>query len=153
MSFIEKYMEKSIKRVSMRLGLQTDNKKKTNLLIENYVMPDSFTADELVVGKFEWVSSDVTDCGPVCKKTDQNYIFRPIVVDDEIKYQEIFTGFIASDGVEYFDLPYIADMVKFTDVLSDYKGEEIPKLGMLLVVDEVNKAVMSKSPIKEKIGN
>ena len=62
-----------------------------------------------------------------------------------IKYQEIFTGFIAGDSAEgYFDLPYVVDMVALTEILVDYKQEKIPKLGMLLTLNEVNSQMVKR---------
>ena len=112
---------------------------------KNYVMAEIYDAENLVVGKLEVISSDVTEFGPMVKKTSQNYIFEPIVINGVIKYQEIFTGFIAGDSAEgYFDLPYVVDMVALTEILVDYKQEKIPKLGMLLTLNDVNSQMVKR---------
>lgn len=68
-----------------------------------------------------------------------------------IKYKEVFTGFIAKDHTEYFDLPYVVDVKKLTDVLPVYKEAKIPRLGMLLVLGEVNSSMTWR--IQEKISS
>ena len=107
---------------------------------KNYVMAEIYDAENLVVGKLEVISSDVTEFGPMVKKTSQNYIFEPIVINGVIKYQEIFTGFIAGDSAE----GYFVDMVALTEILVDYKQEKIPKLGMLLTLNEVNSQMVKR---------
>ena len=78
---------------------------------ENYTMAEIYDAEKLVVGKLEYISSDVTEFGPMVKRTSQNYIFEPIVINGMTKYQEVFTGFIAGDSSEgYFDLPYVYNL-------------------------------------------
>lgn len=101
-------------------------------------MKEIYDAEILVIGKLEYISSDIAEFGPTVKTTSQKYIFEPIVINGIIKYQEVFTGFIAGDSSEYFDLPYVTDMEQLTEVLVDYRQAEVPKLGMLLVLNEVN---------------
>ncbi len=111
---------------------------------ENYTMAEIYDAEKLVVGKFEYISSDVTEFGPMVKKTSQNYIFEPIVISGMVKYQEVFTGFIAGDSAEgYFDLPYVVEMEELTKILVDYKQTKIPRLGMLLTLNEVNSQMVN----------
>ncbi len=122
---------------------------------KDYVMKDVFNAEDLVIGKLEYVSSDVSsdacDFGPICIKTDQFYIFEPIKIEGVInhKYKEVFTGFIAKTEMEFFDLPYIVDYEKLTDVLPDYQNSKIPKFGMLLALDEINTAVKVNEDCKK----
>ncbi len=102
----------------------------------NYVMKKEYNADVLVIGKLEQISPEscVTH-----KRTSQYYIFEPILVNDKLKYQEVFTGFIAGDSHEgYFNLPYVVCLEKLTDLLVDCKHTYIPKLGMLLLLNDVN---------------
>lgn len=102
-------------------------------------MAEMYDAEKLVVGKLEYISSDVTEFGPMVKKTSQNYIFEPIVINGMIKYQEVFTGAIIGDSdEEYFDLPYVVDMEELTEILVGYKQTKIHKLGMLLTLNDVN---------------
>lgn len=102
-------------------------------------MAEIYDAEKLVVGKLEYISSAITEFGPMVKKTSQNYIFEPIFINGMVKYQEVFTGFIAGDSSEgYFDLPYVVDMEKLTEILVDYKQTKVSKLGMLLMLDEIN---------------
>jgi len=106
-------------------------------------MADVYDAEKLVVGKFKYISNDVTEFGPMVKKTSQNYIFEPIVINGIVKYQEVFTGFIAGASEEgYFDLPYVVEMEELTKILVDYKQAKIPKLGMLLTLNEVNSQIV-----------
>lgn len=121
-------------------------KEEFNFSPENYTMAEIYDAEKLVVGKLEYVSSDVSEFRPMVKKTSHHYIFEPIVIDKMVKYQEVFTGFIAGDSAEgYFDLPYVVDMEKLTEILVDYKQAKIPKLGMLLTINEVNSQMVKRN--------
>ena len=42
-------------------------------------MAEIYDAEKLVVGKLEYISNEVTEFGPMVRKTSQNYIFEPIV--------------------------------------------------------------------------
>jgi len=114
-------------------------KEESSFQPKNYTMAEMYDAEKLVVGKLEYISSDVTEFGPMVKKTSQNYIFEPIVINGMIKYQEVFTGAIIGDSDEgYFDLPYVVDMEELTEILVGYKQTKIHKLGMLLTLNDVN---------------
>lgn len=129
--FRKKSCNKSVNKIA--------RKEEFSFLPENYTMAEIFDAEKLVVGKLQYISSDVTEFGPMVKKTSQNYIFEPIVINEMVKYQEVFTGFIAGDSAEgYFDLPYMVEMEELTEILPDYKQTKIHKLGMLLTLNEVN---------------
>ena len=41
-----------------------------------YTMKESYNADDLYLARFKWVSSEVTDFGPMDKETEINYIFE-----------------------------------------------------------------------------
>ena len=41
-----------------------------------YTMKESYNADDLYLARFKWVSSEVTDFGPMAKETEINYIFE-----------------------------------------------------------------------------
>lgn len=56
-----------------------------------YTMKESYNADDLYLARFKWVSSEVTDFGPMDKETEINYIFEK----EGEKYKEVFTGFEA----------------------------------------------------------
>lgn len=129
----------NIRQIVNKLVNKNTKKDESSFSPENYTMAEIYDAEKLVVGKFEYISSDATEFGPMVKKTSQNYIFEPIVINGMVKYQEVFTGFIAGDSAEgYFDLPYVVDIEKLTEILVDYKQTKIPKLGMLLTLNEVN---------------
>lgn len=112
-----------------------------------------YEAEKLVIGKLEYVSSEFMEGGPISKRTNQYYLFEPIIVDGEMRYQEVFTGFIASDKLEgYFDLPYIIAIENLTEVLPGYEGLMIPRLGMLLLLDGVNSKMLEKKENKKSKG-
>ena len=76
-------------------------KRKNNNSQEKYTMKESYNADELFLARFKWVSSEVTDFGPMDKETEIKYIFEKV----EEKYKEVFTGFEADVVSEYFNYP------------------------------------------------
>lgn len=138
---IKKVVDELVNKIARKEELNSSDEKKEefNFSSENYTMREKYDAENLVVGKLEYVSSAITEFGPMVKKTAQNYIFEPIIIDGVVKYQEVFSGFIAGDGAEgYFNLPYIVDTAKLTEILEDYKEAKIPKLGMLLTLNEIN---------------
>ena len=109
--------------------------KNTNNSHEKYAMKESYNADELFLARFKWVSSEVTDFGPMDKETEINYIFEK----EGEKYKEIFTGFEADIASKYFNWPYVIDIMPLTEVHEDLKGKNFPRLGMLLLFNNVNK--------------
>ena len=110
-------------------------KRKNNNSQEKYTMKDSYNADDLYLARFKWVSSEVTDFGPMDKETEIKYLFEK----EKEKYKEIFTGFEADVVSEYFNYPYVIDIVPLTEVYEEYKGTKFPRLGMLLLFNDVNK--------------
>ncbi|HIR58901.1 MAG TPA: hypothetical protein IAB38_02520 [Candidatus Onthousia excrementipullorum] len=112
----------------------------TNNSQEKYTMKESYNADELFLARFKWVSSEVTDFGPMDKETEIKYIFEKV----EEKYKEVFTGFEADVVSEYFNYPYVVDIVPLTEVHEEFKGIKFPRLGMLLLFNDVNKKEMQE---------
>lgn len=117
---------------------------------KNYQMKDMYEANDLFVAKFQYVSSEITDFGPKNITTEQKYFFEQIVIDEEIKYREVFTGFIAGTKTEYFDLPYVVEIEKYTDYFPDATDALIPKLCLML---EQNKINFSKQKKDAKVYN
>lgn len=119
-------------------------KESLNFKSGNYKMKDSYKADDLVVANLEYVSSELTLYGPMVKTTAQKYIFEMINEDEKIRYREIFTGFIAdSDGNQFFDLPYVVNVVTLKEQVPSV-ADDIPKYGLLLVLNEVNTEKLPK---------
>ena len=118
-------------------------KKKKNVAVardnndsqEKYTMKERYNAEDLYLARFKWVSSEVTDFGPMDKETEINYIFEK----EGEKYKEIFTGFEADIASKYFNWPYVIDIMPLTEVHEDLKGKNFPRLGMLLLFNNVNK--------------
>lgn len=128
-----------IKKLVDELINKNTKKEESNSSSENYIMAEIYDAEKLVIGKLEQISSDINEFGPIVKKTSQNYIFEPIVIDGVVNFREVFTGFIAGASAEgYFDLPYVVDIEKLTEILVGYKQTRIPKFGMLLTLNDVN---------------
>ena len=115
-------------------------KRKNNNSQEKYTMKDSYNADDLYLARFKWVSSVVTDFGPMDKETEIKYLFEK----EGEKYKEIFTGFEADVVSEYFNYPYVIDIVPLTEVHEEFKGTKFPRLGMLLLFNDVNKKEKQK---------
>lgn len=106
---------------------------------KNYKMKDSYHADDLVVANLKRVSNQVTYAStPMQETTEQKYIFEVVYLENEIRYREIFTGFLAKDKVEYFELPYVEDYQPFTDFIPEAKGSEIPKLSLIWALNDIN---------------
>ena len=102
---------------------------------EKYTMKESYNADELYLARFKWVSSEVTDFGPMNKETEIKYLFEK----EGERYKEIFTGFEADIIEKHFNLPYVIDVVPLIEVHEDLKGTIFPRLGMLTLFNVVNK--------------
>lgn len=119
-------------------------KKKKNVAVardnndsqEKYTMKERYNAEDLYLARLKWVSSDNVDfSGPMNKETEIKYLFEK----EGEKYKEIFTGFEADIIEEYFDLPYVIDIMPLTEVHEDLKGTTFPRLGMLTLFNVVNK--------------
>ena len=109
-----------------------------NFKSENYKMKDSYNSDNLVVANLEYISSEATPYGPMVKKTTQKYIFEILNENGKTRYREIFTGFIADyEESHYFDLPYVVDVIALKEQTPEV-ANNIPKYGLLLVLNEVN---------------
>ena len=79
-----------IKSIVNELVNKIAKKEVSSFTPESYTIANIYDAEKLVVGKFEYNSSDVTEFGPMVKKTSQNYIFDSIVINEKVKYQEVF---------------------------------------------------------------
>ena len=109
-----------------------------NFKSENYQMKDSYNADNLVVANLEYISSEATPYGPMVKKTTQKYIFEILNENSKNRYREIFTGFIADcEESHYFNLPYVVNIIALKEQVPSV-ANNIPKYGLLLVLNEVN---------------
>ena len=109
-----------------------------NFKSENYQMKDNYNADNLVVANLEYISSEATPYGPMVKKTNQKYIFEILNENGKTRYREIFTGFIADcEESHYFDLPYAVNIITLKEEVPSV-ANNIPKYGLLLVLNEVN---------------
>ena len=109
-----------------------------NFKSENYQMKDNYNADNLVVANLEYISSEATPYGPMVKKTTQKYIFEILNENGKTRYREIFTGFIADcEESHYFDLPYAVNIITLKEEVPSV-ANNIPKYGLLLVLNEVN---------------
>lgn len=109
-----------------------------NFKSENYQMKDNYNADNLVVANLEYISSEATPYGPMVKKTTQKYIFEILNENGKTRYREIFTGFIADcEESHYFDLPYAVNIITLKEKVPSV-ANNIPKYGLLLVLNEVN---------------
>lgn len=107
-----------------------------NDLQEKYTMKERYNADELYLARFKWISSDNVDfSGPMNKETEIKYLFEK----EGEKYKEIFTGFKAGIDTEYFNLPYVIDIMPLTEVHEEFKGTKFPRLGMILLFNDINK--------------
>ena len=108
---------------------------------KRYIMKDYYKPENLVVAKFQKISNINMENSftPIVKTTEQKYIFEIIFDKNGKKYREIFTGFIADDKDEgIFNLPHIIDPIPFTDYFPETINSEIPKLGLIWVLNDIN---------------
>jgi len=121
-----------------------NKKEKLGFETKNYKMKDYYNSNDLVVACLESVTNNSEF--PMVETTDQRYIFEEIYEDDNYRYREVFTGFIANreSYFNYFNLPYVVAVVPLKKVVPTV-CDEIPKLSLLLLLNEVNK--------KEKVQN
>ena len=117
---------------------QNQKNNQLNFKSDNYKINDSYKTDDLVVANLEYISSEATPYGPMVKQTEQKYIFEMLNENGKTRYREIFTGFIAdAEESHYFDLPYVVNIVSLKEQVPSV-AENIPKYGLLLVLNEVN---------------
>ena len=64
--------------------------------------------------------------------TKQKYIFEITNIEGNIRYREIFTGFIADVEEHYFDLPYVVNIKSLNEEIPTV-AKNIPKYGLLLL--------------------
>ncbi len=114
---------------------------------ENYNMRDNYKTSDLVVANLECVSSAYTLNGPMVERTSQKYIFEIIKEKENVRYREIFTGFIADAEVFYFDLPYVVNIKPLNEEVTIVTNS-IPKYSLLLLLNEIN--FSKKAKVKKK---
>ena len=123
---------------------QNQKNNQLNFKSDNYKINDSYKTDDLVVANLEYISSEATPYGPMVKQTEQKYIFEMLNENGKTRYREIFTGFIAdAEESHYFDLPYVVNIVSLKERVPSV-AENIPKYGLLLVLNEVNTKKLKK---------
>lgn len=123
---------------------QNQKNNQLNFKSDNYKINDSYKTDDLVVANLEYISSEATPYGPMVKQTEQKYIFEMLNENCKTRYREIFTGFIAdAEKSHYFDLPYVVNIVSLKEHVPSV-AENIPKYGLLLVLNEVNTKKLEK---------
>lgn len=108
-----------------------------NFKSKNYNMSDNYKSSDLVTANLEYVSSSYTPNGPIVERTNQKYIFEIIKESENIRYREIFTGFIADTENHYFDLPYVVNIKALKEEVPTVSNN-IPKYGLLLLINEIN---------------
>jgi len=126
---------------------------------KNYKMKEYYEADNLIVAKLQIISGDYIEDGPMIETTEQKYIFEIIREKQKIRYREIFTGFITDNiddtkenniNFHYFNLPYVYKPEKFTDYFPQTKGELIPKLSFLWILNDLNYSKKNEEEITKK---
>ena len=116
---------------------KNENRDSLNFKSKNYNMSDNYRSSDLVIANLEYVSSAYTPNGPMVERTSQKYIFEIINEIGNIRYREIFTGFIADTEAHYFDLPYVVNAKPLNEVVPTV-ANNIPKYGLLLLINEIN---------------
>ena len=114
---------------------------------KKYVMKDNYNVDDLMVGNFNYVSSNATEGGIKEVQTDQKYFFEEVLDNRKTKYREIFTGFIANSKESgCFDVPYVVNAKPLREL---FQGKDVlSKHALILVLDIVNTEQKEKKNIK-----
>lgn len=122
-------------------------KKKNEFGDKGFKMKDYYEADNLFVARLQRISSRYIEFGPMVETTEQKYIFELVKDGKNIRYREIFTGFI-TDKVDdtskggfdfkYFDLPYVFEPEKYTKYFPQVKGLTLPKLSLIWTQNDLN---------------
>lgn len=128
-------------------------RKKDNNIVDfktkNYEMSESYESANLVVANLQYISSRYTDYGPMVETTKQKYIFEVITQEEETRYREVFSGFVANDKEEFFDLPYVVNVKPLNETINNV-AETVPKYGLLLLLDQVNRVQKVKVHRKQQ---
>lgn len=112
-----------------------------------YSMKEKYNTNELIVANLQRISSAYVPYGPIIETTNQKYIFEKIENNNNIKYREIFTGFITEcldntdkneTTIQFFGFPYVYKPKKFTDYFPETIGIEIPKLSLIWAQNDIN---------------
>ena len=118
---------------------------------DKYIMPEFFDASKLVVANLELVSNEGEF--PTISTTNQKYIFEKVEENSKLRYKEVLTGFLTDpeDNCHYFNYPYPVNIVPLKEVIPTIR-DNIPKLALLLVLNEVNtKKVVDKKKEENKV--
>lgn len=117
-----------------------------------YQMKKVYNANELVIANLTRISDTVSDYGPLVKTTKQKYIFE--IIEDVIpKYREVFTGIIFDTKYQYFNLPYVTNLMPFTELFPEKADMVFPKASLIWLQNDVNypqQNEMQKPKTKEK---
>lgn len=117
-------------------------------------MKGKYRSDKLVVGNFQYISTQEDPHVPMVETTEQKYIFEIIQKGNgDIKYREVFTGdefdgkpsHKRCDGIELvvMNFPYVVNIEPLSEKM-DNVSDMISKSALLLVLNEVNEKRSSK---------
>lgn len=103
---------------------------------KDYTMNEYYAANELLVAKMRRMISEIDDnCQPKLETTKKRYLF----IKSEEGYREVFTGFTAHKKVTHFNVPYIVDIKKLTELRPETMDRIYQKLELLELSDEINR--------------
>lgn len=98
-----------------------------------YKMEDYYNLNDLVISKLAILKKEG------CKKTKIKYIFKKVIIDDNVMYQEIFTGFVFKRNViDNLNMPFLTNEETFSDFGYEM-NQLIHKNCMLFLINEINK--------------
>lgn len=119
---------------------------------KNYTMKNSYNADDLVVAEFVIMDEECQDLATI--KLKQKYLCEKIDIEGIPKFREVFTGFITDTSEFELDdednLPRITTYVPLTDVIPEVKGLSIPKLSLILLMNDINHQKITNKNVKKK---
>jgi hypothetical protein len=132
-----------------------NKKEELNFKTDDYVMPEFFDSNKLVVANLESITNETEF--PTVLTTNQKYIFEEIKEKDKLRYKEVFTGFITDkeENCHFFNYPYPVNIIPLKEVVPTII-EKVPKYALLLLLNEVNtklNMVMDVETVEEKTNN
>lgn len=130
----------------------------------NYQMKNNYPAENLVVANVGFLSSEVSETGPIYEETNQTYFFEIMEKEEkvqyrdiyermdtgkDIEYRELFTGFKAKEQIQVSDKPYVVKPIPFISYYPDRIGTEVSKYEFVLLLNELNYTYKNKEKIKQ----
>lgn len=85
-----------------------------------------FAANDLYIGRIEKITNDVNKGNLYLDKSPEIFIFQKIIVNNEIRFKEVFTGLVIYDyDFNNYMVPHIGDYRAFIDYYPELTNTKI----------------------------